>query len=68
MSLYYVDTAENKCAGKLETHIWARRDEDGQVAKWLLLRGAGRRLASLALKNTNQETKTGVEKNKRKKM
>jgi hypothetical protein len=68
MSLYYVVTAENKCAGKLDTNTWARRDEDGRVEKWLLLRGARRRLARLALKNIYQETKTVVEKNKRMKM
>ncbi len=70
---YYVDTAENKCAGNLETHIWARREDDGRVAKWRMaewriLRGARRRMASMALKNINQETKTGMEKNKRKTM
>ncbi len=52
-------TAENKCAGKLNTNTWARRDEDGRVEdgrveKWLLLHGARRRLARLALKNIYQ--------------
>jgi hypothetical protein len=68
MSLYYVITAENKCAGKLNTNAWARRDEDGRLEKWLLLHGARRRLARLALENIYQETKTVVEKNKRMKM
>ncbi len=73
-TLHYVDTAENKCAGNLETHIWARREEDDgrvaewRVAEWRILRGARRRMASMALKNINQVTKTGVEKNKRKTM
>jgi hypothetical protein len=68
MSLYYVITAENKCAGKLNRNAWARRDEDGRVEKWLLLHGARRRLARLALENIYQETKTVMEKNKRTKM
>ncbi len=35
ISLYYVETAENKYAGKLERHIWARWEEgraSGEVA------------------------------------
>jgi hypothetical protein len=32
--LYYVITAENKFAGKLNTNAWARRDEDGRLEKW----------------------------------
>jgi hypothetical protein len=28
MIFYYVVTAENKCAGKLETHIW------GKTSRW----------------------------------
>ncbi len=34
MSLYYVITAEIKCAGKLNTNAWARRAEDGRLEKW----------------------------------
>jgi hypothetical protein len=67
MSLYYVVTAENKCAGKLDTNIWARRDEDERVEKWLLLCGVRRRLSRWE-KNTYQETKIVVEKNKRMKI
>ncbi len=61
-------TAENNCAGKQNTNAGARRDEDVRVEKWLLLRGARRRLARWALENIYQETKTVVEKNKRMKM
>jgi hypothetical protein len=92
MSLYYVVTAENKCAGKLDTNIWARRNEDERVERWLLLsgtverdtikgllrhqlnfyrgptgRGARRRLSRWE-KNTYQETKIVVKKNKRMKI
>ncbi len=42
--------------------------DERMTGEWRLLRGARRRLASLALKNINQETKIGVEKNKRKRM
>jgi hypothetical protein len=38
-------TADNKYAGKLDIDIWARRDEDERVEKWLLIRGARRRLS-----------------------
>ncbi len=34
MIFYYVVTAENKCAGNLEAHIWERRVDGGRVAKW----------------------------------
>jgi hypothetical protein len=64
MSLFYADTAENvvqvqeaeyKRLGK------TRRDEDGRVE--LLLHGARRRLARVALENFFQEPKTVVEMN-----
>jgi hypothetical protein len=65
--VYYVDTAENNCAGNLETHIWARREDDGRVAKWRaaewraaewrILRGARRRMASMSLKIRDDEEK-----------
>ncbi len=42
MGLFSTNTAENKCAGKLERYTGARRDGDGRVAKWLLLRVARR--------------------------